>query len=110
MIAYHEEMGRALKVLGGDGLHPSSKGARVKFKGGKLAAVTDGPFAETKELIAGFTLVEANSLEDVLEWAKRWPAIGFEANVELEVRRVYEHDELGFSEELQAQAAKVFRE
>jgi hypothetical protein len=109
MIAYHEEMGRALKVLGGDGLHPTSRGARVKFKAGK-PMVIDGPFAETKELIAGYTLVEADSLAEVLEWARRWPAIGLEANVELEIRQIYEHDELGFSQELQDKAGKLFRQ
>ncbi len=108
MIDYHEEMARHLKVLGGDGLHPTSRGARVKFTNGK-PLVVDGPFAETKELIAGYSLVEADSLEQVLEWAQRWPAICGEANVELEVRRVYEHAELGegFTDELKAQARRI---
>ncbi|WP_296597014.1 YciI family protein [Phenylobacterium sp.] len=94
MMDYHEEMGRHLKILGGDGLHPSAKGARVKFSNGK-PLVIDGPFAETKELIAGYTLVEAGSLAEVLEWARRWPAVCGEANVTLEIRQVYEHCELG---------------
>lgn len=108
MINYHEEMARHLKVLAGDGLHPSAKGARVKFTSGK-PLVTDGPFTETKELIAGFTMVEADSLEEVLEWAQRWPAIGLEANVELEIRQVYEHAELGdaFTAESSERAKRI---
>ncbi|MBJ7411744.1 MAG: YciI family protein [Phenylobacterium sp.] len=94
MIDYHAEMAKHLKVLGGDGLHPSSRGARVKFTDGK-PMVIDGPFAETKELIAGYTMVEADSLEEVLEWARRWPMDCGEANVELEIRRVFELEELG---------------
>jgi len=94
MMDYHEQMGRHLKILGGDGLHPSAKGARVKFSNGK-PLVIDGPFAETKELIAGYTLVEAGSLAEVLDWARRWPAVCGEANVTLEIRQVYAHDELG---------------
>jgi hypothetical protein len=65
MMAYHEEMGRELKILGGDGLKPTSAGAKVKFRKGK-PLVTDGPFTETKEIIAGDTLVEADSLAQVL--------------------------------------------
>jgi hypothetical protein len=108
MIDYHEEMGRHLKILAGDGLHPSAKGARVKFNNGK-PLVTDGPFTETKELIAGFTMVEADSLAQVLEWAKRWPAVCGEANVELEIRQVYEHAELGeaFTEEASERAKRL---
>ena len=94
MMAYHEEMGRALKILGGDGLKPSSKGARVKFSRGQ-PLMTDGPFAETKELIAGYTLVEANSLEEVLEWARRWPPLDGGGDVELEIRELYEIEDFG---------------
>jgi hypothetical protein len=108
MMDYHEEMGRHLKILAGNGLHPSSKGARVKFTNGK-PLVTDGPFTETKEIIAGFSMVEAESMEQVLEWAQRWPAICGEANVELEVRQVYENEELGvgFTPELQDKAKRI---
>lgn len=94
MMDYHEEMGRHLTILGGDGLQPTSKGAKVKFNKGK-PLVIDGPFTETKELIAGYTLVEANSLAEVLEWAKRWPCLDADGNVELEIRQVYELDDLG---------------
>lgn len=94
MMAYHEEMARHLKILGGDGLRPTADGARIKFNKGK-PLVTDGPFAETKELIAGYTLVEANSLAEVLEWAKKWPCRDADGNVELEIRRLWEVEDFG---------------
>ncbi len=109
MMQYHEEMGRELKILGGDGLRPSRDGARVSFKAGK-PLVTDGPFAETKELIAGYTLVEADSLEQVLAWAKRWPAhCDGGDQLQLEVRRLYEIEDFGdaFTPELKAQHERV---
>lgn len=108
MMDYHEEMGRALKVLGGDGLHPTSKGAKVKFTHGK-PAVIDGPFAETKEVVAGFTMVEAPSLEVVLEWARKWPCLDADGNVELEIRQIYELEDFGdvFNDELREQTERV---
>jgi len=107
MMDYHEEMARHMTILGGDGLQPSSKGARVKFNDGK-PVVLDGPFAETKELIAGYSLVEAESLALVLEWAQRWPAICGEANVELEIRQVFAPDDFAeFTPEMQAQAKRI---
>lgn len=107
MMDYHEEMGRHLKILGGDGLQPSSKGARVRFNDGK-PTVLDGPFTETKELIAGYSLVEAQSLAEVLEWAKRWPAICSEANVELEIRQVFEPEDFeALTPDLEAQARRI---
>jgi hypothetical protein len=106
MMAYHEEMGRHLKVLGGDGLRPSSAGAKVRFNKGKRLVI-DGPFTETKELIAGYTLVEADSLAEVLEWAQKWPCSDGQGNVELEVRRLWDAADFGdaFDEELTAKAA-----
>src|SRR5688572_12790602 len=108
MMDYDEEMGRHLKILGGDGLHPTSKGAKVKFSGGK-PLVVDGPFAETKELIAGYTMVEAPSLEAVLEWAKKWPCLDADGNVELEIRQIYELEDFGdvFEGELREQTERV---
>jgi len=94
MMDYHEEMGRHLKILGGDGLHPSIRGKRVKFADGK-PVVIDGPFAETKELVAGYTLVEAASWDEMMAWALRWPAVLEEANVTLEIRQVYELEDFG---------------
>ena len=108
MMQYHEEMGRALKILGGDGLQPTSKGAKVKFRKGK-PLVTDGPFTETKEIVAGYTLVEAASLAEVLEWARRWPTLDADGEVELEVRQLYEIEDFGdaFDDELKAQAERL---
>jgi len=108
MMAYHEEMGRHLKILGGDGLKPTSAGAKVRFRK-KKPMVIDGPFTETKEIIAGYTLVEADSLAEVLEWAKRWPCLDGDGNVELEIRQLYEIDDFGdaFSEELKAEAERI---
>ncbi|MBU1378416.1 MAG: YciI family protein [Alphaproteobacteria bacterium] len=108
MMDYHEQMGRDLKILAGDGLHPSAKGARVKFEGGK-PMVIDGPFTETKELIAGYSLVEADSLAQVLDWAKRWPAICGDANVELEIRQIFDPADFGdaFTAELQDKARRI---
>ena len=109
MMAYHEEMGRELKILGGDGLQPTAKGAKVKFRKGK-PLVTDGPFTETKEILAGYTLVEADSLEQVLKWARLWPCLDANGEVELEIRQVYELEDLGdaFAEpEHRAEAERI---
>lgn len=108
MMAHHEEMGRDLRILGGDGLKPTSAGAKVKFRKGK-PFVTDGPFTETKEIVAGYTLVEADSLEAVLVWVRRWPALDANGEVELEVRPLYEIEDFGdaFSPELKADAERI---
>ena len=84
-------------LLQGEGLRASSMGARVKFSKGK-PAVIDGPFTETKELIAGFTMVQAASREEVIEWAKRWPASDGDGEVELEIRQVFELSDFGSGE------------
>ena len=94
MMKYNEEMVNAGVMTGGDGLQPSSRGARISFSGGR-PTVIDGPFAEAKELIAGFTLIEAKSKEEAIEWAKRWPPQDGNGNVELEVRQLYEADDFG---------------
>ena len=108
MMRYHEEMGRDLKILGGDGLKPTSAGAKVKFRKGK-PLVVDGPFTETKEIVAGYTVVEADSLAHVLEWARRWPQIDGHGEVELEIRQLYELEDFGdaFSPELLEVADRV---
>jgi len=85
MGAYNEELVRAGMLLAGEGLQPSAKGARIRFSGGK-PTVMDGPFTESKELIAGFTMVEAASREEVIEWLQRWPQEDGGGNVSLEVR------------------------
>src|ERR1700687_5399528 len=89
----HEELVKAGVRLAGEGLQPSSKGARVKFAGTKRTVV-DGPFAETKELIAGFWLWEVKSREEAMEWAKRIPNPTGEDG-EVEIRQIYEADDLG---------------
>ncbi|MCW3035692.1 MAG: hypothetical protein JWM17_1004 [Actinobacteria bacterium] len=90
MGRYNEEMVKAGVMLAGEGLQPSSKGARVKFSGGKRT-VTDGPFAEAKELVAGFWLIQVKSKEDAIEWVKRCPApMGDDVEGEIEIRQVQE--------------------
>ena len=91
---YMEEMGKAGVLLAAEGLQPTSKGVRVKFSGGK-PAVLDGPFIETKELIAGFCLIQVKSREEAIEWVRRWPAIDTDGDVEIEIRQVFEADDFG---------------
>ena len=114
MGKFNEELAKAGVMLAGEGLHASSKGARVKFSGNKRT-VTDGPFAETKELIAGFWLWQVKSKEEAIEWLKRAP---FEDGFEVEIRQVFEADDFGPAlkpefreqeERLRAQAAKQRR-
>ena len=94
MGRYNEELVKAGVMLAGEGLKPSSEGARVTFKDGEIS-VTDGPFAEAKELIAGFSLIQAKSREEAIEWVKRWPSSDAGGNVELEVRPVFEAEDFG---------------
>ena len=94
MMAYNEEMIRAGVMLGGDGLKPSDRGARIRFSKGK-PKVTDGPFAEAKELVAGYTILQVASREEALAWATRWPVEDGDGNVELELRELYEADDFG---------------
>jgi hypothetical protein len=91
MGRYNEELVKAGIMLAGEGLHPSSKGVRVKFSG-HHRTVTDGPFAETKELIAGFWLWQVKSMEEAIEWLKRAP---FDGGTEIELRPVFEADDFG---------------
>lgn len=91
MTDYNEELVKAGVMKAGEGLHPSSKGVRVRFDGDKRT-VTDGPFAETKELIAGFWLWEVKSKEEAIEWLKRAP---FDGGAELEIRQVFEAEDFG---------------
>jgi hypothetical protein len=91
MQRYNEELVKAGIMLAAEGLHSSSKGVRVRFSGSERT-VTDGPFAETKELIAGFWLLELRSREDAIEWVKRAP---FDGGTEIEIRQVFEADDFG---------------
>jgi hypothetical protein len=89
MGKFNEEMMKAGVLLAGEGLHPSSKGARVRFSKGKRTVI-DGPFAETKELIAGFWLLQVRSKEEAIEWIKRCPAPFENQDSEIEIRQVFE--------------------
>src|SRR3982751_2546049 len=91
MGKYNEELVKAGIMLAGEGLHPSSKGVRIRFDG-KKRTVTDGPFAETKELIAGFWLWQVRSREEAIEWLKRAP---FDGGTEIELRQVFEAEDFG---------------
>lgn len=103
MGKYNEELVKAGVMLAGEGLHPSSKGARVKFSGASRTVV-DGPFAETKELVAGFWLWDVKSKEEAIEWVKRCPN-PMEGDSEIEIRQVFEASDFGeeFTPELRAQ-------
>jgi hypothetical protein len=108
MGQYMEDMAKAGVLLGGEGLRPTSEGVRVKFSRGK-PNVTDGPFAEAKELIAGWGLIQVNSMEEAIAWVKRWPTLDADGEVELEVRRLYEADDFGpeFTPELREQEERL---
>ena len=105
MMAYNEEMVRAGVMLAGDGLKPSSAGARVKFRAGK-PTIIDGPFTESKELVAGYSIIEVSSKEEALDWMRRWPTIDGNGEVELELRELYEPADFG---EVAEQAVKRHR-
>jgi hypothetical protein len=94
MMKYNEELAKAGVLLAGEGLHPSSKGARVKFSGDERI-VTDGPFTETKELVAGFWLWQVKSKEEAIEWVKRCPNPHPGLESEIEIRQIYEAEDFG---------------
>lgn len=94
MLKYNDEMLAAGVMLAGAGLKPTSQGARVKFSRG-TPTVTDGPFTEAKELIAGYSIIDVKSREEALEWLKRWPVEDAHGNVELELRPLYEAEDFG---------------
>ena len=108
MGKYNEELAKAGILLAGDGLQPSSKGARVRFSGSKRTVV-DGPFAETKELIAGFWMWKVKSKEEAIEWVKRCPN-PMPGDSEIEIRQVFEAEDFGeqFTPELKEQAERVY--
>jgi hypothetical protein len=98
MADYHEELVKAGVLLDAAGLQPSAKGWRIEYSGGKRTVV-DGPFAEAKELIAGYTLIQVKSREEAMEWANRFPApFGEDSECAIEVRQLYELEDLGPSE------------
>ena len=108
MGKYNEELAKAGIMLAGDGLQPSSKGARVRFSGPKRTVV-DGPFAETKELIAGFWIWKVKSKEEAIEWVKRCPN-PMPGDSEIEIRQLFEAEDFGeqFTPELKEQAERVY--
>jgi len=105
MGKYNEELVKAGVMLAGEGLHPSSKGKRVRFSGADRTVV-DGPFAETKELIAGYWIWKVKSIDDALDWLKRAP---FDGGTEIEVRPIFEMEEFGkeMTPELRAQEERL---
>jgi len=106
MGKYNEELVKAGVLLAGEGLHPTSKGSRVQFSGSKRTVI-DGPFSETKELIAGFWLFQVKSKEEAIEWVKRCPN-PMEGDSEIEIRQVFEAEDFGaeFTPELREQEEK----
>jgi hypothetical protein len=104
MGRYNEELMKAGVLLAGEGLHPSAQGARVRFKGDQRTVI-DGPFAETKELIAGFWLIQVKSMAEAIEWVKRAPNPMPGTESEIEIRRVFDAEDFG---DLQEQVPEVF--
>jgi hypothetical protein len=109
MGRFNEELVKAGVMLAGEGLHPSSRGARVRFSG-KTRTVVDGPFAETKELVAGFWLWQVSSMEEAIEWVRRCPN-PMPGDSEIEIRRVFEAEDFGesFTPELREQEEQLRR-
>jgi len=108
MMKFNEELVKAGVLLAGEGLHPSVKGKRVKFSGGKKSVV-DGPFAETKELVSGFWIWQVKSIEDAVEWVKRIPNEDSGEEAEVEIRPIFEAEDFGqeFTPELRAQEERL---
>ena len=108
MGQYNEELVKAGVMLAGEGLHPSSKGKRVRFSAGNVSVI-DGPFAETKELIAGFWMWRVKSMDEAVEWVKRCPSPTDATDGEIEIRQVFEMEEFGaeFTPELREQEERL---
>jgi hypothetical protein len=111
MGAFNEELVKAGIMLAGEGLHPSTKGKRIRFSGGNRTVV-DGPFAETKELIAGYWLWQVRSMEEAVEWARRCPDPMPGEDAVLEIRQIFEAEDFGkeYTPELRAQADRLREE
>lgn len=105
MGQYNEELVNAGIMLAGEGLHPTSKGAKVRFEGGKRTVV-DGPFTEAKELVAGFWIIQVSSKEEAIEWIKKAP---FDGGTEIEIRQIFDAEDFGaeFTPELRAQEDRL---
>jgi hypothetical protein len=111
MGKYNEELVKAGVMLAGEGLQPSSKGARVRFSGSKRTVI-DGPFSETKELVAGFWLIQVKSKAEAIEWVKRIPNPFPGTESEIEIRQVFEADDFGaeYTPELRAQDERIAKQ
>ncbi|QGZ30229.1 YciI family protein [Stutzerimonas stutzeri] len=107
MGRYNEELANAGVLLGGEGLHPSSRGARVRFSEGRCSVI-DGPFVETRELIAGYWLLQTGSLQEAIDWVKRCPASAL-GESEIEIRQIFEAEDFGaeLTPELREQEARL---
>lgn len=112
MTAYNEELLKAGVLVAGEGLHPSSKGARLTYTPDDEVRVTDGPFAEAKELIAGFTMIDVSSKEEAIEWLKKWPRSSFDGEFTLTLRQVFAEEDFGdeFTPELREREARMREE
>ena len=110
MTEYNEQLAKAGILLAGEGLHPSSKGKRIRFSG-RERTVIDGPFTETKELVAGFWLWQVKSMEEAVEWAKRCPNPMPGEDSDLEIRQVFEAEDFGdaFPPDLREREAELLR-
>ncbi|MCA1655243.1 MAG: YciI family protein [Pseudonocardiaceae bacterium] len=95
MGRYNEELVKAGVMLAGEGLMPSDRGARVHFTGDGRTTVLDGPFTEAKELVAGFSIIKADSLADAIELVRRWPVEDAHGSAEIEIRQVFEAEDFG---------------
>jgi hypothetical protein len=101
MASYHEELVKAGALLDASGLQPTSKSVRIRFSGGRRTVI-DGPFTESKELIAGYTLIQVKSREEAMEWARRFPSpVGENEEGEIEIRQLYELEDFGDSKEIE---------
>ena len=111
MGKYNEELAKAGVMEAGEGLHPTSKGARVRFSGDKRTVI-DGPFSETKELIAGYWLFKVNSRQEAIDWVKRAPNPMPGQDSEIEIRQIFEAEDFGaeFTPELRAQEERIRRQ
>jgi hypothetical protein len=102
MAAYHQELAQAGVLLDGAGLHPSAKGWRIRYSGGKRSSVVDGPFTETRDLVAGYTLIQVRSREEAMEWTRRFPApAGDRVDSEIEVRQLFELEDFAPGESIE---------
>jgi hypothetical protein len=109
MTDYNEQLLRAGVLVGGEGLHPTSRGVRFDVGPDGELTITDGPFTESKELIAGFTLIDVSSRDEAIEWVKKWPRIGGEDGFRLELRQVLAAEDFGdeLTPELQEREARM---